>query len=304
MALPKRPKQHVTETASYRILKNTIPDEWILRDITERDYGVDCYIEIVGDDSHLTGDMAFIQLKGTDCVKWKGSEGGNYTNLTGINKSTAEYWMELQVPVFVFMADISTNEIFSIPARESIRHNYYKFLKNSGFSLKVDRQKRFSLKSFLYDYRKERNYEQFKLHLITFISNLDVYIEFIMNNRGRHEQFEVDSERHLYFIQMYNMLEFLANYLNVHWSILPLEKIYNNDLKRWHDKFSLLHEDSLTYSLNGFSVILPSVISNALNIINDIESSFWINNENTIYNLINSPDIQNLIKVASEKLRE
>ena len=46
MRLPQRASQHVTESKSYRIFSAKLPEDWIVREVTERDYGVDCYIEI------------------------------------------------------------------------------------------------------------------------------------------------------------------------------------------------------------------------------------------------------------------
>ena len=50
MEFPKRALTHISESASWKILQNCLPPEWIIRDVTERDYGVDCYLEIVWKD--------------------------------------------------------------------------------------------------------------------------------------------------------------------------------------------------------------------------------------------------------------
>jgi hypothetical protein len=47
MKFPQRSQQHISETKSFKIFSSKIPDNWLVREITERDYGVDCYIEIV-----------------------------------------------------------------------------------------------------------------------------------------------------------------------------------------------------------------------------------------------------------------
>lgn len=63
MKLPKRVPQHISETASFKLFSSKIPDNWIIRDITERDYGIDCYLELVNDNNELSGELALIQLK-------------------------------------------------------------------------------------------------------------------------------------------------------------------------------------------------------------------------------------------------
>ena len=70
MQLPDRIPNHIKETTSFKIFSNHIPDNWIIRDVTERDYGVDCYVEIVNDKNQLTGDLASIQLKSTEEIDW------------------------------------------------------------------------------------------------------------------------------------------------------------------------------------------------------------------------------------------
>ncbi|WP_165835406.1 hypothetical protein [Chryseobacterium viscerum] len=51
MKLPKRVPQHISETASFKLFSSNIPDNWIIRDITERDYGIDCYLELVNENN-------------------------------------------------------------------------------------------------------------------------------------------------------------------------------------------------------------------------------------------------------------
>ena len=56
MNLPERIDKHITETSSYKIFSCEIPDSWIIREVTERDYGIDCYIEVVNNRNEVTGD--------------------------------------------------------------------------------------------------------------------------------------------------------------------------------------------------------------------------------------------------------
>ena len=71
MKYPQRPSTHIKETASWKILQNSVPSEWMVRGVSERDYGVDCYIEMVGWDGSVRGDLLSIQLKGTESLNWK-----------------------------------------------------------------------------------------------------------------------------------------------------------------------------------------------------------------------------------------
>ena len=46
MKYPNRVPTHIAETRSWKILYEQVPDEWIIRQVTERDYGIDCFVEL------------------------------------------------------------------------------------------------------------------------------------------------------------------------------------------------------------------------------------------------------------------
>lgn len=61
-----RPRQHVIETLTRRIVPSLLPPEtFVERDQTERDYGVDLTLEVF-EDGNPTGSFLMLQLKGTD----------------------------------------------------------------------------------------------------------------------------------------------------------------------------------------------------------------------------------------------
>lgn len=97
MKYPKRAKQHVAESQSVTIFRSQMPAEWIVRDITERDYGVDMYVELVGKDRLVKGDMVAFQLKAVEQVKPR----RDLFTVTGIKRATLNYWLGLPVPVFL-----------------------------------------------------------------------------------------------------------------------------------------------------------------------------------------------------------
>src|SRR5687768_14691814 len=100
MEFPKRPPQHVTETASWKVLQSRTPDMWMVRGVSERDYGIDAYIELATTKGDVTGELCSIQLKGTESIDWKA--GNNRKRATvSIGVATVNYWMNLPVPVFL-----------------------------------------------------------------------------------------------------------------------------------------------------------------------------------------------------------
>jgi len=60
MQFPKRPIEHVIQSASWKIFKANTPAEWIIREATGRDYGIDSYIEIIFPDGKVTGELCIL----------------------------------------------------------------------------------------------------------------------------------------------------------------------------------------------------------------------------------------------------
>ena len=56
---------HRTDTRAMRVVLNQIQDDWLVRNLEERDYGIDLQLEIFAKD-RPTGNFVFIQLKGTE----------------------------------------------------------------------------------------------------------------------------------------------------------------------------------------------------------------------------------------------
>lgn len=63
MKYPKRIDSHVSESLSFSAVSSSLPKDWIIREVTERDYGVDLYVELVGASGNVTGDMVALQVK-------------------------------------------------------------------------------------------------------------------------------------------------------------------------------------------------------------------------------------------------
>ena len=96
MVLPQRADNHIRETAGYKVLESKIPAEWMIRDVTEKDYGIDCYIELVDNNNRLTGEIAFIQMKSMDAISWRIKDNG--FRFYKIEKSTTNYLSSFKIP--------------------------------------------------------------------------------------------------------------------------------------------------------------------------------------------------------------
>ena len=112
--MPLRPKQHVSESTSIKVVERSLPKEWILRTQRENDYGIDCEIELVMPDGQVTGRFLKAQIKGKDTVSFD-DEGRAYVG--GIKQSTLRYWIEISrsAPVIAILTSNSEERVFFVP---------------------------------------------------------------------------------------------------------------------------------------------------------------------------------------------
>lgn len=63
MPTPQRTKNHQIDTLAVRRLLSTLNENWVIRDLSERDYGIDLMVEYFDGDK-TTGKTAYFQVKG------------------------------------------------------------------------------------------------------------------------------------------------------------------------------------------------------------------------------------------------
>ena len=95
----KRPRQHIEEAESKRIFNNSIPTEWIIREI-KPDYGIDLSIEIV-ENGNVTGNVLFVQLKGVEKLKIIGDHVSFRLKVNHLR-----YYMQRDDPIILVVVDI------------------------------------------------------------------------------------------------------------------------------------------------------------------------------------------------------
>lgn len=179
---PRRTSHHVLETRARGVLLRCLPPRWLCREVLERDYGIDFYLEMVGDRGHLTGHVAAIQLKGRQQIRWRGRTREDILDwfyLDRISKRTISYWMELQLPVLIFVADLSTSKVFLIPVKRQIRARYTDFLSRRTFSFRVLGLNRlgstFGERCLSQEYFRERGHDGFMARARDLVAHLDAY---------------------------------------------------------------------------------------------------------------------------------
>jgi hypothetical protein len=276
MDYPKRGKTHKIEAESWRVFDHARPANWIVRQTTERDYGIDAYIELINRKDEVSGEIFFVQLKGTEKINWLAD---GCFNFPGVAKPTINYWLGLPVPVFLVVADLKASKVFFCPVKDCARRQYADLQKQQslGFPLvrKLDLATDKGQVVFLLRYFQEKWFPTFENYARDLIMRWRVYWEFILSNQGLDVFLPVEPEDQLLLQHLYGALRFLANYFALEWKVVGLAELYERDLSRWKDTFYGLHQESLDQMLAQIEKVYPEIVRRtALSIARDA-GDYW-----------------------------
>lgn len=285
MELPTRDAKHVTETSSYKIFSRNIPDHWIIREVSERDYGIDCYIELVNNQNQVTGELISVQLKGKQKIKWTKDD---YFTFSGINISTTNYWMKFPTPVFICLVDLETEEVFYSSVKESVRKNFYSYIKQDTFSYKIykkDKLEVSTLENFIFSYFSDKHWKNLDININTFLSNYARYTDFIKENTGRDCFMGVDIDRVLYLKVFYENIRFLCLHFQIEWKLKSISDYFSESQKSFGDAY-YIHEYYIDEIVTKLGELLPPVSLKIKDHITNIESEYWYIMDLQLYNLV------------------
>lgn len=285
MNLPQRDNKHITETSSFKIFSNNIPDLWIIREVTERDYGIDCYIELVNTKGQVTGNLISIQLKGVETIKWTKKD---YYTFSGIKISTTNYWERFPIPVFICLVDIKTKETFFTPVKESIRANFKTYKKQKKFSYKIKKSNNLNksnLENFLMAYFKEKMTKDLEQNINTFISHYKEYQEFIERNIGRDYFMGIEMGRVLYLKHFYYNLCYLCKYFKIDWNLKSIEEYFKLSQERFGDDY-VIHEYFADEIVKRLNTLLIPILLKLRKYITEEEKEYWMLEDLQLYNIM------------------
>ncbi|MBN2790122.1 MAG: DUF4365 domain-containing protein [Candidatus Delongbacteria bacterium] len=285
MEFPKRVEQHITETSSFKIFNSAIPNSWIVREISERDYGIDCYIELVDSNNQVTGELISIQLKGMQSITWTKE---NYYTLSGIKLSTTNYWRFFPIPVFICLVDLNSKEIFFNAAKESIRRDFLTYSNQDVFSYKIEKKCKLSISNipnFIHSYYKEKLHNELQINIITFISHYHKYRNFIEENIGNDCFMGIEKSRLFYMKHLYNNTEFLCKYFQIPWDLKCFDEYIKISQSRYGNNYCLYEEQFEEISLKLNELLAP-VILRIKNHITVEEKEYWAKNDFDLYNYL------------------
>ena len=300
MKYPKRTSQHIKETASWKVLESKIPSNWIIRDLSERDYGIDAYIELVREDGSVTGELCSIQLKGTDEIKWHTDDAlnGQASTFSGVSTTTVNYWMGLPVPVFLIVAELSEQRAFFVSVKDQIRDQYAKLQKQETLSFQLrgpfELGTGIGLYQFLAQYHREKYFAEFSRYVLGFISYWPNILEFIKEQQMRDVHLLVEEHIQLQFIHIQQMFQFLTNAFGIGPELNDINLIYEEDRTGWADGESL-HQSTLVKHLPILEDSFFELLAKLQHLILDQQREFWTATNSVLYDAMLNLNVDEII---------
>lgn len=277
MEFPKRTTEHVTESASWKILQAKTPAAWILREVTERDYGIDAYIEITSTKGEVTGNLCSIQLKGTEKIEWKEGENGPRSTLS-VSTTTVNYWMHLPVPVFLVLADLSTGRAHFAPVKPQVRKRFKEYLSQKSVSFHFTPDAELGTEAgdlaFILMEVRETFHERFHATLREFLIHWEQYLDFIQEHSGWDVHLGIESNDEMMFVHIFTSSKFLADFLEVDWPFPPLAEIYKSE-EHWNDQYYRLHQHTLNPLLESLEPVYLAVLDKCRDYVLTTQKEYW-----------------------------
>ncbi len=204
--------------------------------MTERDYGVDCYVEIVSERNEMIGEVFLAQLKGTSvAIEWSKTEvdGKKHFTFSGVEGTTVNYWWRLPVPVFLFIADCNSRRVYFSNVRAQVRSHYDKFLAQDNFGFRIEESS--ELRTEIGDATCQAQY-LFEKRFPEFMSEVDWFLGNWRRYNFNHDTFVDNSEffvgdpdevpKKYDYLLYYNRCKELGRVLGVDWDSPSLTELY------------------------------------------------------------------------------
>jgi len=280
---PHRDDGHVKETRSFKAFEQAIPDAWLIRHVTERDYGIDCLVEIVIGGT-VNGYLTAIQLKGTNALSWAMLEEGSLSaTFSGTRVETVNYWMGLPVPVFLCIYEEYSSKIYFADVKHQVRRRFRELKKQKTFGFKI--------LSFLELtditgplvlgglYFKERGFEQFSGSLLDLMIHGSRYTDYIMDAIGRDFFLEVELDDLIQLVRLYRNCQVVASFLDIKWKMASLQEIFEEDRRNFNNCYEWLHEYSREKILRELAPIFVQSLCKGTRLVHELEKDFWRSRE-------------------------
>ncbi len=277
MKYPQRDPAHILESASAKALAACLPDEWIVRHVTERDYGLDCIVEIVGVDRAVKGDMVAIQLKGNGSVHWRPSGKPECATISGIETTTIAYWLGLPMPVLLCVFDPHGLGVHWANPREQVRERFDQFQTQGTFGFKLDYSSNLreadGVDSFVRAYRRELMHTRFVAALLSLVANTDSLVEYMGDSLGRDFHMTVAGRELAQLLHLYDCCKTVSEYLGKPWELPSITELFERDAQAFGEPGEL-HESSRDLVVRKLIAAYIEAVDTGLALL-DSQSSYW-----------------------------
>jgi hypothetical protein len=196
----------------------------------------------------------------------------------------------LPVPVFLFVSDLSAEDIYYVPAQEALRAQFGNLDKQDSVTFTL--RDELSLKSKIgkallpWFYGRERMHSQFSFHIMNLLSHIDMFRDFISSHQNRDSFMEVEEDDHLQFRALYESCRMASLYLEGDWKMEPLGELYKKDRAEWKDNSVWLHEQTLDYALQKIEKLFPRLVRKAIEAVTETQAD-WLDKDPIFFNLCN-----------------
>ena len=213
MKYPNRHNNHLIEKRSLQILNSKLPAEWIIREVTERDYGIDLYVEIVREDGYVTGDMVALQVKGKEKVKIDDS--GDFT-FYQINESTLNYWKGLPIPVYFFVVCLKTEVCYWSNVKEYLRNDKFILGADNTYRVSISNRNTISNESpslFILNYLREKRWKAIEIAIEKSLMFFSSFGPFVLMCKRKPDEEYCSSVVQYILLEHYEYYSILSRYI-------------------------------------------------------------------------------------------
>lgn len=218
---PKRHKNHILETMSYKVFNNALPNHWMVRELTERDYGFDALVELTTVNNEVDGKIAAIQLKASSQFTFNIS--GIYKHYA-IDKRTTNFWLSSNLITFVFFTDEATKKLYFIPVNTYVRRNFARYNSCERFFYEVSGSDIFTPDKFVNAFVECEKLPELESQITGIKMLYENFSEFFIKNHGRDFHMPIDDEgRERGLCGLYSRIEHICVLLDIYWDIVPID---------------------------------------------------------------------------------
>lgn len=283
-----RSASHIAESRGHKLMSYLLSDQFIIRQVSERDYGIDYYIEIASTDNAaqmgIVGHLFSVQLKTVEKIDWKRGEQSlnDEARIGDIKVSSANYWNKLPVPVLLFVADLSESNVYICPAKEGIRRQY-KNLHSNHLTMSFTLNRRYSLSTKFsqqatFDlYYAERWRDRIEWILFEILSNVRADSSFFLECMQFYESGRMHPASEMKFRKFYMSCNIISVFcFRRPWTLPALDQLLGDATPGWHPTGqAFLCKYKIKNIMRGFLEEYLITLQSCLYLVTEIEREYW-----------------------------